>query len=128
MATALSQQHMPRSTDLSKLPTFPKVRTFVLTDILNEPDDSMSLVRYLLYSDGFDTRGLVATTSWSLRNTTYPSEIKKIVNAYAKVVDKLNLHVHPNNKFPSPKFLLDNISSGPHVSLSSVFKSTRLWY
>ncbi|KAF3002298.1 hypothetical protein E8E14_002296 [Neopestalotiopsis sp. 37M] len=34
-----------------------KPRIFILSDILNEPDDSMSLVRYLLYSNEFDTGG-----------------------------------------------------------------------
>jgi hypothetical protein len=103
-------------TDLSILPKVSRVRTFILTDILNEPDDSMSMVRYLLYSNEFDTRGLVAVTSWSLRNDTHPSEIKKIIKVYAKVVDKLNQHVHPDNRYPEPEELLKQISSGPRVS------------
>ncbi|RBR15859.1 hypothetical protein FVER53590_10896 [Fusarium verticillioides] len=101
------------STDLSILSKVSRVRTFILTDILNEPDDSMSMVRYLLYSNEFDTRGLVAVTSWSLRNDTHPSEIKKIIKAYAKVLDKLNQHVHPDNEYPRPEDLLKQISSGP---------------
>ncbi|ENH71562.1 hypothetical protein FOC1_g10007800 [Fusarium oxysporum f. sp. cubense race 1] len=108
---AVPQQH--GSADLSTLPKVSRVRTFILTDILNEPDDSMSMVRYLLYSNEFDTRGLVAVTSWSLRNDTHPSEIKKIIKAYAKVVDKLNQHVHPDNQYPKPEELLKQISSGP---------------
>lgn len=108
------------STDLSILPKVSRVRTFILTDILNEPDDSMSMVRYLLYSNEFDTRGLVAVTSWSLRNDTHPSEIKKIIKAYAKVVDKLNQHVHPDNQYPKPEELLKQISSGPRVSFLEV--------
>lgn len=108
------------STDLSILPKVSRVRTFILTDILNEPDDSMSMVRYLLYSNEFDTRGLVAVTSWSLRNDTHPSEIKKIIKAYAKVVDKLNQHVHPDNQYPKPEELLKQISSGPRVSFLAV--------
>ncbi|KAJ3537710.1 hypothetical protein NM208_g6200 [Fusarium decemcellulare] len=116
LATALSQKHVSRSTDLTRLPSLSKVRTFVLTDVLNEPDDSMSLVRYLVYSNEFDTRGLVATTSWSLRNKTHPEEIVKIVNAYAMVVEKLNNHVNPNSGYPAPKELLNKITSGPRVS------------
>src|SRR5207342_1553953 len=38
-------------------------RLFVLTDIGNEPDDQMSFVRLLLYSNEIDIEGLVATTS-----------------------------------------------------------------
>ena len=40
-----------------------KPRVFVPTDIGNEPDDQMSLTRFLLYSNEFDIEGLVATTS-----------------------------------------------------------------
>ena len=40
-----------------------KPRVFVLTDIGNEPDDQMSLTRFLLYSDDFETEGLAAVTS-----------------------------------------------------------------
>ncbi|KAF4418030.1 hypothetical protein F53441_14486 [Fusarium austroafricanum] len=107
------QDHNAPATDLSTLAKVSRVRTFILTDILNEPDDSMSMVRYLLYSNEFDTRGLVAVTSWSLRNETHPREIKRIIGAYAKVVDKLNQHVHPDNKYPDPKELISKISSGP---------------
>src|SRR5690349_1059874 len=38
-----------------------KPRVFVLTDIGNEPDDQMSLVRLLVYSNEFELEGLVAT-------------------------------------------------------------------
>ncbi len=40
-----------------------KPRLLVLTDIGNEPDDQMSLVRLLLYSNELDLEGLIATTS-----------------------------------------------------------------
>ncbi|KAI8264449.1 hypothetical protein K4K58_012357 [Colletotrichum sp. SAR11_239] len=59
------------------------LRTFILTDILNEPDDQMSVVRYLTYSNEFDTKGLVATTSVSLPNETHPEAIELIIRAYA---------------------------------------------
>lgn len=38
-----------------------KPRVFVLTDIENEPDDAMSLVRFLTYANHWDVEGLVAT-------------------------------------------------------------------
>lgn len=38
-------------------------RDFVLTDIENEPDDAMSLVRFLTYANHFEIEGVVATTS-----------------------------------------------------------------
>lgn len=103
--------------DLTKLQTFTsKPRIVVLTDVLNEPDDSMSLVRYLLYSNEFDTRGLVATTSKHLRNVTHPEEIRKIVTAYGSVVDNLNSHVNPSGQYQGAEELLSLISTGPPVS------------
>ena len=117
LVTAVPQKH-GSTTDLTTLPKVERVRTFILTDILNEPDDSMSLVRYLLYSNEFDTRGIVAVTSWSLRNETHPEEVKRIINTYGMVVDKLNQHVHPDNSYPDPQDLIDKVSSGPVVSLS----------
>ena len=40
-----------------------RARVVVMTNIANEPDDQMSLVRFLLYSNQWDVEGLVATTS-----------------------------------------------------------------
>ena len=45
-----------------------KIRVIVMTDIssiqagVNEPDDTQSLVRFLLYSNEFDIEGLIATS------------------------------------------------------------------
>ncbi|KAM0421162.1 hypothetical protein ACHAPT_011054 [Fusarium lateritium] len=90
-----------------------KPRVFILTDITNEPDDSESLVRYLLYSNEFDTRGLVACTSTHMRTRVAPYEIESIVNGYAQVVDNLNNHVHPSNPYPTAQSLRDMIKAGP---------------
>jgi hypothetical protein len=49
-----------------------KPRVFVLTDIGNEPDDQMSLVRLLVYSNEFDLEGLVATTSTWQKDKVQP--------------------------------------------------------
>lgn len=38
-------------------------RLFVLTDIGNEPDDPMSLVRLLVYAKEIEIEGIAATTS-----------------------------------------------------------------
>lgn len=47
------------SPDLTRLPAFTsKPRVFILSDILAEVDDSESFVRYLLYSNEFDSQGL----------------------------------------------------------------------
>jgi hypothetical protein len=47
-----------------------KPRVIVLTDIENEPDDAMSMVRFLTYSNQWDVEGLIATTSIHQRNET----------------------------------------------------------
>ena len=69
-----------------------KPRVFVLTDIGNEPDDQMSLVRLLLYSNDLDIEGLVATTSTWQREKTNPQTIRALVAAYAQVRGNLMLH------------------------------------
>ncbi|KAL1859036.1 hypothetical protein Daus18300_009674 [Diaporthe australafricana] len=90
-----------------------KPRVFILSDILNEPDDSMSLVRYLLYSNEFETQGLCATTSWWLKNATHPEEMRTIIEAYGDVVDNLNQHVHITAQYQSAADLLRLVTSGP---------------
>lgn len=93
-----------------------KPRIFILSDILNEPDDSMSLVRYLLYSNEFNTTGLCATTSWWMKNATHPEAMEKIINAYGEVVDNLNQHVHLSASYQPADELLQLVTSGPKVS------------
>ncbi|MCB1209418.1 MAG: DUF1593 domain-containing protein [Verrucomicrobiales bacterium] len=69
-----------------------KPRVLVLTDIENEPDDAMSLVRFLVYSNQWDVEGLVATTSIHQKNKVAAWRIREIVEAYGKVRDNLELH------------------------------------
>lgn len=92
-----------------------KPRVLILTDITNEPDDSESLVRYLLYSNEFDTRGFVACTSTHMRSRVSPQEIKSIINGYGEVVDNLNAHVHPDHQYPNAQSLCDMVEVGPPV-------------
>ena len=60
----------PRAQVPDTAPVRPRV--FVLTDIENEPDDAMSMVRFLTYANHFDIEGLVATTSIHQRVTSPP--------------------------------------------------------
>ncbi|CAK7235907.1 hypothetical protein SBRCBS47491_009455 [Sporothrix bragantina] len=92
-----------------------KPRIFILTDMLNEPDDSESLVRYLLYANEFDTRGICATTSTWLRTSTHPEEIRRILTAYGTVVERLNRHVHPDFPYQSVEHFQSLVTSGPSV-------------
>lgn len=95
-----------------------KPRVFVLTDIENEPDDAMSMVRYLTYANHFDTEGLVATTSIHQKSRVAPARIRRIVEAYAKVRDNLEQH-EPG--FPTGEQLLAIVSEGlPRYGLEAV--------
>jgi Protein of unknown function (DUF1593) len=86
-----------------------KHRVIILTDIEADPDDAMSLVRLLLYSDQIDIKGLIATTSCWKKTSVAPESIKKVVQAYGKVQPNLLNH---GIGFPSAKTLLDVVKQG----------------
>jgi hypothetical protein len=69
-----------------------KNRVVVLTDIANEPDDQMSMVRFLLYSNQFDVEGFVASTSTWMRDRVRPDVIHAVLDAYAQVRPNLDKH------------------------------------
>lgn len=95
-----------------------KPRVVVLTDIENEPDDAMSLVRFLVYSNQWDVEGLVATTSIHQQNRVAPEKIREIVEAYGKVRDNLALH-EPG--FPTAERLLAVVREGrPDYGMKAV--------
>ncbi|KAH7155178.1 hypothetical protein B0J13DRAFT_496142 [Dactylonectria estremocensis] len=104
------------ATDSSKLQSFSsKPRVFILSDISNEPDDAESLVRYLLYSNQFQTEGLVACTSNWMKNKVCPQDMHKIVDAYAGAVENLNKHANPDFQYPSAEYLKSLIKPGAPV-------------
>ncbi|WP_395652368.1 DUF1593 domain-containing protein, partial [Brevundimonas sp.] len=84
-------------------------RVLVLTDIQNEPDDTQSLVRFLVYSNQWDVEGLVATTSIHLQDKTAAPRIRDIVGAYGRVRDNLELH---ETGFPTRDHLLSVVAEG----------------
>jgi hypothetical protein len=86
-----------------------KLRVLVLTDIENEPDDAMSMVRFLTYTNQWDVEGLVATTSIHQQNKTAAWRIREIVEAYGKVRDNLEKH---ERGFPTAEYLLSVIRDG----------------
>ena len=88
-------------------------RIFVLTDVLNEPDDTMSLIRLLTHADHFEVEGLVATTSFWLPNQTHPEHIEELIGTYALV--RNNLQSHSNRSFPTPEYLTSRVGTGPDV-------------
>jgi hypothetical protein len=95
-----------------------KSRIFVLTDIENEPDDAMSLVRFLVYANNYDREGLAATTSIHQQKRVAPARIKQIVDAYGKVRDNLEKH---ESGFPTYAYLQSKITEGlPAYGMNAV--------
>jgi len=56
-----------------------KSRVIILTDVENEPDDSQSLVRLVLYSNVIDIKGIIATTSVHMKSDVHPETIRKVI-------------------------------------------------
>lgn len=67
-------------------------RVAILSDIGNEPDDQMSFVRLLLYSNELDLEAMIASTSTWQRTATHPETMHAIVEAYGQVRPNLLLH------------------------------------
>jgi hypothetical protein len=88
---------------------FGKPRVIVLTDIGNEPDDSESMVRLLLYANELDVEGLLATTSTWQRTVVHPEMIEARVRAYGRVLANLKVHA-PG--YPEMEKLLSLIKAG----------------
>jgi hypothetical protein len=93
-------------------------RVIVLTDIENEPDDTQSMVRLLLYSDSIEIEGLVATTSTHMRTSVHPESLHALIDAYAKVHANLVKH---SAGFPKPDVLAALIKQGrPEYGMGGV--------
>jgi hypothetical protein len=101
-----------------------KSRVFVLTDIGNEPDDQMSLTRFLLYSNDFDVEGLVAVTSTWQREKVSPEIIQEVLSNYGKIRTNLLKHCHG---FPALEDLAQVVKSGqPGYGMAAVGKGRQL--
>jgi hypothetical protein len=87
-------------------------RLIVLTDIGNEPDDSESMVRLLLYSNDIDIEGLIAATSRHLPQNPHPELIKERIAAYAKALSNLRAH---DPRYPDSDVLLQRVRQGSPV-------------
>ena len=84
-------------------------RMIVISDIGNEPDDQMSLVRLLVYSNEMDIEALIAATSTWQKTTTHPETMHALVAAYAKARPNLVLHAQG---WPTAEQLDATISPG----------------
>lgn len=86
-----------------------KHRLIVITDIGNEPDDFMSMIRLMLYSNEIDIEGLIASTSVHQAKKVSPDLIKRVVSTYGKVQPNLLKH-EPG--FPTAGKLLSLVKKG----------------
>ena len=99
-------------------PFVSRPRVVVMTDIANEPDDQMSLVRFLLYSNQFDVEGLVATTSTWMKSGPRPDVIRSVLDAYETVQPNLLKHA---SGFPPAAALRGVVVSGqPAYGMAAV--------
>lgn len=80
-------------------PYIPPVDTFtghprvvIISDIGNEPDDQMSFVRLLLYSNELDLEAMIASTSTWQKAATYPETMHALIKAYGQVRGNLLLN------------------------------------
>lgn len=93
-----------------------------MTDIANEPDDQMSLVRLLVYGNEFDIEGLVASTSTWMRSRVRPDVVYKVLDAYEQVYPTLSRHA---DGFRPSATLRALVSTGPPLfGMEAVGKGT----
>ena len=97
-----------------------KNRAIILTDVENEPDDSESLVRLLLYSNVIDIKGIIATTSVHMKTEVHPETIRAAITAYGTVQPNLIKH---EAGYPDANSLLQIVKKGlPEYGMGGVGK------
>jgi len=69
-----------------------KPRVIIISDIGNEPDDQMSFVRFLVYSNEFDVEAMIATTSTWQKAKTHTETMHDLIAGYRQVRANLLLH------------------------------------
>jgi hypothetical protein len=86
-----------------------KPRVAIISDIGNEPDDQMSFVRLLMYSNQFDIEALIAATSTWQKAKTHPETMHTLIHAYGEVRQNLELHA---KGWPAAEDLDRRVASG----------------
>ena len=84
-------------------------RLIILTDMENEPDDSQTMVKLLMYANEVDIEGLIAVGSRWLPNHVFPESIRVRVQAYGLVLPNLKKHAAG---WPTEAYLLSKIAGG----------------
>lgn len=86
-----------------------KPRVAIISDIGNEPDDQMSFVRLLVYSNEFELEALIAATSTWQKTATHPETMHTLIHAYGNVRKNLELHARG---WPGADYLDRRVFSG----------------
>ena len=86
-----------------------KHRLIILTDMENEPDDSQTMVKLLVYSNEIDIEGLIAVSGVCLTGEVFPESIHDRVVAYDCVRSNLAKHA---DGWPETRDLLAKIAGG----------------
>jgi len=86
-----------------------KPRVIVISDIGNEPDDQMSLVRFLLYSNELDIEAIIASTSTWQKTAIHPDTMRTLIEAYGQVRPNLLLNAQG---WPEAQDLLSRVYGG----------------
>lgn len=95
-----------------------KPRVIVVSDIGNEPDDSESFVRLLVYTNQIDARGFIAATSTWQREIIHPELFYERIDAYEKVLKNLRVH---DKAYPEAAVLRALVKKGqPHYGVAFV--------
>src|SRR6516162_2519045 len=97
-----------------------KPRVAIISDIGNEPDDQMSFVRLLMYSNEFDLEAMIATTSTWQKAATHPETMHTLIQTYGQVRENLLLHA---KGWPTAEYLDQRVFSGqPAYGLAATGK------
>ena len=84
-----------------------KPRIIVTTD--GEKDDRCSFVRYLLYTNHFDTEGIVYVNSKHHKHGEGTEWVQNFIRSYGEVYENLLLH---DDQYPHPEKLLSVVKIG----------------
>lgn len=115
MALLLSQSMNAQQ----KRPERPRI--LISTDIGGtDPDDNQSMMHFLLYSNMFDTEGLISSPSYGNGNK---GEILRMIGLYEQDLSKLKKH---GRHWPSPDYLRSITKQGRHgrTVLQGYYKPT----
>ena len=120
LAAGMGWAQAPQGTSLATRidPYAAKPRVLVLTDIGNEPDDQMSMIRLLVYANELEIEGLVATTSTWQKAAVKPEILHTLLDVYERVQPTLSTHAAG---FPTAAALRALVTTGqPAYGMAAV--------